>query len=188
MTRLRPLLGLGVLLAGCHDSGPGDEGARTDRDERDDRDRAAAVAVVAEDLEVYPRAQLRDDEEAACVAGAIVDGVGLERLAEVGLDVDAGTPPRLWRPEITEAEGRTVYAAYDGCLDLAGGDVEAYMADGLDREQAECASDAYRSSGIPQVHSVEPLHTDDPTRAAAHGELEAFIEATKAACRAWIAP
>jgi hypothetical protein len=150
----------------------------------DDED--AAVDVVVADMQAYPRADFRSDDERRCVAEQVVDAIGLDRLREVGLDVDQAGPPSLWQPKLTRAEGNAVYAAYDDCLDLEQRDVEAFMAEGMSRAQALCASRGYRASGIPRVHTLEPPHTGEPTRVAAHADLEAFLDAAKQACRDWI--
>jgi hypothetical protein len=188
MKRLRSLICLCVvsvmLLVGCS-NGEGTEPAMAGESAGD---RAAAVDVIAQDLLAYPRAEFTSDEEPRCVADAVVDGLGLERLTRVGLDIDTGKAPTLWQPELTEAEGDVVYAAYDDCLDFESSDIERFMADGLSRAQAQCASDAYRASGIPRVHGLEPPHTGEPDSVEAHAHLEAFINATKTACRAWIQP
>jgi hypothetical protein len=146
----------------------------------------AAVSIVAADMEAYPRAEFRNAGERRCVAEQVVDAIGLDRLREVGLDVGQARPPSLWQPKLTRAEGDAVYAAYDDCLGLEDRDVEAFMAEGMSRAQALCASRGYRASGIPLVHTLEPPHTGEPTRVAAHADLEAFLDAAKQACRAWI--
>ena len=105
-----------------------------------------------------------------------------------GLDLETETPPTLWQPELTEAEGDMVYEAYDDCLDLERRDVESYMADGLTEAQARCVSQGYRGSGIPRVHMLEPPHgtTLGPDRLAAHEDLDVFLNAATQACRDWI--
>ena len=186
MTRLRPLTCLCVvsvmLLVGCSE-GDGTDPAMPGESASD---RAAAVDVIARDLLAYPRAEFTSDEDPRCVADAIVDRVGLERLTELGLDIETDDAPTLWQPELTEAEGDVVYAAYDDCLDFESSDIDRFMADGLSPGQARCASDAYRASGIPRVHGLEPPHTGEPDSVEAHARLEDFINATKTACRAWI--
>lgn len=187
MRRTAALLVVSLLPLAC--SGSGSSGARPEPASGvapDEPERAAAVELVADDLVAYPRADFQGDDEPRCVAEAIVDGVGLDRLREVGLDVDAGTPPRLWEPELTTDEGDLVYAAYDDCLDFRRRDIEGFTAEGLTDAQAACVSDGYRASGVPRAHGLERPHAGAPTRVEAHTHLEEFLEATKAACRDWI--
>ena len=151
-------------------------------------DDAAAVEIVTAGLLATPRADFRADDEARCVATQVVAEVGVDRLAEVGLGLETETPPTLWQPELTEAEGDMVYGAYDDCLDLERRDVEGFMTDGLTEAQARCVSQAYRGSGIPRVHMLEPPHgaTLAPDRVAAHEDLDVYLDAAKRACRDWI--
>lgn len=177
MKRRASLLLAGVVLGACS----GDDPADTER----------AVEVVAAELVATPRAEFRDDAAPRCIAEQVVERLGLERLGEVGLDVDRGTPPRLWQPELTEAEGDQVFAAYEHCIDFEQRDVEGFVEDdGLTEDQARCVSRAYRASGIPRAHALEPPHSTvaelTPERLAAHEDLDVFLTATKDACRDWI--
>jgi hypothetical protein len=139
-----------------------------------------ATEVIASDLLAHPRAELSSGE-ARCVAAAVVDEIGVDRLTEAGLD-DAGSVPELTVPPLTEAEGEHVYRAYDGCLDLTARDVEGFTAAGLTEEQARCASRRYRGSGVAQEHLLLRRHDEVP-----HEELHARVEAewdgAQAGCR-----
>jgi hypothetical protein len=151
-------------------------------------DHAAAVEIITAGLLTVPRADFRVNDEARCVATQVVAEIGLDRLEEVGLGLETETPPSLWQPELTEAEGDLVYGAYDDCLDLERRDVEGFMTDGLTEAQARCVSHGYRGSGIPRIHMLEPPHgtTLAPDRVAAHEDLDEFLDAAKQACRDWI--
>jgi hypothetical protein len=164
----------------------GSAGGGTDGGAGGGRDRALGVEVVAAGLTDYPRAELRSDDEVRCVAEGIVDGLGIERLAELGLDVDAEEGPLLYGPDMTGDDADAVYAAYDDCLGFRRRDVEQFVADGLSEAEAGCVSDAYRASGIPRAHLVEPPHTGEPDRIEVHDHLETFLEAAETACRDWI--
>jgi hypothetical protein len=192
-----PLLLAVGLLVGCSDDGS-DADSDSDRPARDqaeqelapedEAERAAAIEVIMADLVEYPRAEFTSDDQPGCVAERIVDGLGVERLAEVGLDGEARTAPTLWQPELTVAEGDVVYAAYGECIDFEARDVEQFMTEGLSEAQARCVSTAYRTSGIPRAHGLERPHDGVPTRVEAHTHLEEFLNATKTACRDWIRP
>ena len=184
MRRVAALAIVLVLAQACTD----DESAAQPERSSPGPDHDAAVAIITVDLLAVPRADFRADEEARCVATHVVAEVGLDSLEEVGLDLETETPPTLWQPELTEAEGDMVYEAYDDCLDLERRDVESYMADGLTEAQARCVSQGYRGSGIPRVHMLEPPHgtTLGPDRLAAHEDLDVFLNAATQACRDWI--
>jgi hypothetical protein len=172
------------MVQACSDDEPA---TQPDRPEPG-ADDAAAVEIIAADLLAVPRADFRADDEAPCVATRVVAELGLDRLEDVGLDLEAEAPPTLWQPELTEAEGDMVYEAYDACLDLERRDVEGYMADGLTEAQARCVSRGYRGSGIPRIHMLEPPHgtTLGPDRRAAHEDLDVFLSAARQACLDWI--
>jgi hypothetical protein len=173
-----------VVAPACTD---GESGAQPERFSPGP-DHDAAVEIITAELLAVPRADFRADDEARCVATHVVADVGLDRLEEVGLDLETETPPTLWQPELTEAEGDMVYRAYDDCLDLGRRDVAGFMADGLTEAQARCVSQGYRGSGIPRVHMLEPPHGTalGPDRLAAHEDLDLFLNAAKQACRDWI--
>jgi hypothetical protein len=170
LARVAVVVLLLALVAGCSDGSEHD----------------AAVALVAADLVAYPRAELRSDEESACVARGIVERLGIDRLEALGLDLGARQAPRLYGDDLTQDEGDEVYAAYDQCLDLGQRDVEGFMADGLTERQARCVADGYRATGIPRAHLTEPPHSGEPSSVQGHADLEAFLEATKQACRSWL--
>lgn len=173
-----------VAVPACMDDGS----AAPPDDSSAGPDDAAAVEIITADLLMAPRADFRKDDEARCVATHVVTELGLDRLAEIGLELETGTPPTLWQPELTEAEGDMVHEAYAECLDLERRDIESYMTDGLTEAQARCVSRGYRGSGIPRVHMLEPPHgtTLGPDRLAAHEDLDVFLSAAKQACRHWI--
>jgi hypothetical protein len=173
-----------VVVPACTD----DESAAQPERSLPGPDQAAAVEIITAELLALPRADFRADDEARCVATHVVAELGLDRLEEVGLDLETDTPPTLWQPELTEAEGDMVYGAYDDCLDLERRDVDGFMSDGLTEAQARCVSQGYRGSGIPRVHMLEPPHGETlaPDRVAAHEDLDMFLDAAKQACRDWI--
>jgi hypothetical protein len=173
-----------VVVPACTD----DESAAQPERSSPGPDHAAAVEIITAGLQTVPRAEFRADDEARCVATQVVAEIGLDRLEEVGLGLDTETPPTLWQPALTEAEGDMVYGAYDECLDLERRDVEGFMTEGLTEAQARCVSRGYRGSGIPRVHMLEPPHgaTLAPDRVAAHEDLDVYLDVAKRACRDWI--
>jgi hypothetical protein len=147
---------------------------------------ARAVDIVVVELTTEARADFRSPREARCVAGAIVEDFGIERLGQLGLDLDREIAPTLEIPGLREEERAQVGAAYDECLDATQRDIEGFMADGLSEPEARCVSASYRASGIPETHLTEPPHgvsTVDTEEARA--SLDTFLEAAKLACRLW---
>ena len=184
MNRVAALAIALVVVPACTEDESGGQPERSSAGPR----HAAAVEIITAELLALPRADFGADDEARCVATHVVAELGLERLGEVGLDLETETAPTLWQPELTEAEGDVVYGAYDDCLDLERRDVEGFMTDGLTEAQARCVSQGYRGSGIPRVHMLEPPHgtTLGPDRLAAHEDLDVFLNAATQACRDWI--
>jgi hypothetical protein len=108
------------------------------------------------------------DEEARCTAERIVRSLGVARLGELGLAVDADTPPELSEPPLTQEEGDAVFAAIDECIDLEGQIVDFIAGGDVSEAQAGCVARRY-------------LATDLPRRALLSGydpELNAEIDAT----------
>jgi hypothetical protein len=128
--------------------------------------------VVSDDLFAHARADPLSRRDARCLARAVVDEHGVDRLAEVGLDVADATPPELTVPPMTPREGDRLYAVFDRCLDLTGRTVESFTDSGLTLAQARCASRHYRGSPLPQTHLLLRNHDDVP-----HGDLHRRVEA-----------
>ncbi|HMG45247.1 MAG TPA: hypothetical protein VK611_28200 [Acidimicrobiales bacterium] len=175
-----------LLSAACSDDDGGGAGDGDGGGGRAGEVDSAVVDVVARGLSALPRADFRDDEEPRCVAEAIVTVVEIERLEELGLDVDGRTPPTLHGPDLTAEEGDLLYAAYDGCLDFESRDVENFTADGLTEAQARCVSGAYRGSGIPQAQLLERVPDGTMLQASANAHLDSFMSALRTSCRDWI--
>lgn len=150
------------------------------------RDRAHAVAVVSMGLTEYPRAAFEAESQVRCVATGIVNRFGIDRLQELGLDVDAQQGPRLYVPGLTERERGRVASAYDACIDPQGGFIDSLVAEGLSTAEARCVFESYQASGIPTIHLTEAPHgvslVDTET---ARGHLDEFLNAAKLACRDW---
>jgi hypothetical protein len=168
-------IGFAATGAGAHTAKP------------EPRDRAHAVAVVSMGLTEYPRADFESEPQVRCVAKGIVNRFGIDRLQELGLDLDAQQGPRLYVPGLTERERGRVAAAYDACLDPEGGFIDGLVAEGLSAAEARCVSESYQASGIPTIHLTEAPHgvslvDTEPAR----GHLDDFLNAAKLACREWL--
>jgi hypothetical protein len=167
-------------MPGCSGSDDADPTEAAGAHDPSDEDRTVGVMVSA--MTEHARADFRTEQDARCVARGVVDGLGIDRLEELGLDVGRRRGPELTVPPMTDAEGDLVYAAYDECLDFEARDVEHFTANGLTEEEARCAHERYRSSSVPQTHLLLQDHDEVP-----HPELHAQVEAewngAQAACR-----
>lgn len=141
-TRARVVVSV-VLLAGCaeHVSSP-----RIERDESDE-----AVDIVVDHYAGFddPNGIHFTEEEARCTAERIVRSVGLVRLDELGLAVEAGTPPELSEPALSEEEGDAVFAAIEECIDLEGQFVESAGGNASEAE-LRCVARRYFATDLPR--------------------------------------
>ena len=147
----------------------------------DGSDADGAAGVIAAELLAHPRADL-ETRDARCIADTVVENLGVDRLAELGLDVAEETAALLTVPPMTDDEGDEVYAAYDTCLDFTQGDVDNFVTAGLSEAEAECASEHYRSSPLPQAHLLLENHDTVP-HDELHAGIEALWEESQAVCR-----
>ncbi|MGY6501861.1 MAG: hypothetical protein ACXIVQ_13350 [Acidimicrobiales bacterium] len=145
---------LAIALASCNSDTP-PTADDTERDQRpeslDIRARDVIAASLREVGENDPNALQFSSEEAACVADAVLLGIDVERLGELGLDVDTEDGPRLSRPPLTHEESDVVFGAYERCLDLRA-QIGSLLASGgaLDADSARCVADEYLASGLLQ--------------------------------------
>lgn len=140
----------GVLLIGCADNGSSspsepDQGAAPDES-------AAAVDIVAGHFAESddPNGLHFTEEEARCTSQHIVRSLGLVRLEELGLAIDAGTPPELSEPPLSSAEGDAVYAAIEQCIDVEGQLVAALAGGDATEGQLRCVARRYLETGLPR--------------------------------------
>jgi hypothetical protein len=141
-----------------------------------------AVEIIASAMGEHARADFRTDADARCVAQGVIDGLGVGRLEELGLDLTRRQGPELTVPPMTYGEGDLVYAAYDECLDFEARDVEAFVASGLTEPEARCAHRRYRGSPLPQRHALLQNHDQVP-HPELHAQVEALWNDAQAACR-----
>jgi hypothetical protein len=124
-----------LLVAGCGDS---DDSGGGDGENGELVDAMAAQLTEGDDVPV-------SDEEAECIASDIVDGIGAERLEELGVtaesvsDDSAGDITEL---DFSEDEVTVLVDSIDGCADLKAIFAESMSADGtVSSEDAECLVD-----------------------------------------------
>lgn len=147
-------LALGVLSA-CSDDGPSEADA-------------AAIEALTGELSSAESRLETDDDEARCVAEAVVDDLGADRVEALEL--------RLLEPPLTAAEADDVYAAFEDCLELTDRLTESLSGD-LPADQARCGAEAYVESGLLK----ESMFTESPTPAF-NAEVDATIARAVARC------
>jgi hypothetical protein len=158
MTKRLPLtalcLCLGLLLS-CSD----DEPSEAD---------AAAVDSLATELASEESRLQTEEDEARCVAEAVVDDLGADRVEALDF--------RLVQPPLTAAEADDVYAAFDDCVQLTDRLTESLSGD-LPPEQARCGAEAYVDSGLLK----ESLLTKSPTPSF-NAQIDSTIAQAVARC------
>ena len=103
-----------AVLAGCgdsDDSGGGDGGS--------DSELVDAMAAQLTEDESVPVSE----DEAQCIAGDIVDGVGEDRLEELGVTADSVSDDSagdITELDFTDEEVTVLVDSIDGCADLEG--------------------------------------------------------------------
>ena len=60
------------------------------------------------------------EEEATCVAESTVDGLGVDRLSEVGFDADAATDEEIDLSQLSDDEVEVIGGAMEDCIDDIG--------------------------------------------------------------------
>jgi hypothetical protein len=168
-----------ALMAACS---AGDDAPASSAGSAGSTDDARAVEVITSALTAHPRAEFASQRDARCVAQAVVDALGIERLEQLGLDSDEQHAPELTVPPMTDADGDLVYAAYDECLDHEARDTESFTANGLAESEARCAHERYRASDLPRTHLLLQNHDDVPHEDL-HAQVEALWNDAQAACR-----
>lgn len=95
-----------------------------------------------------PNAVHYDDDAARCMAQGLVDGLGEERLVDLGLDGATGDGPNLATPPLDEAESALLFELRMECVDAIA-QVAALLEDaGMSRVDAACTASGYASSGL----------------------------------------
>jgi hypothetical protein len=110
----------------------------------------------------------------------VADGLGADRLRELGLDVPSRQGPDLTEPPLTEDEGDTVFDAFTDCLDLTEQLTSAFARDaGLPTGQAACVADRYLDSGVLRDSLLAPSFDQ-----ALNDRIDHTVEAAITACTA----
>lgn len=185
MTVTAPALALACLLAlagaacGGDDDGDGDgDGEDTGGEAGADRDEyVAALVSTMENDDEFP-ADSRD-----CVAGALIDAVGFDQLAEAVTPDEIREQGSSFDPvesgiEVTDEQGEVYYEGLNGCMDVRQLLVDS-IAEDLDEEAAACVADAL-SDDVARAFVVTSFTGEDP--ATAEPELMEEFQAAVTPC------
>ena len=165
-----------VVLAGCGDSDDGDATPledSADDDSGDDGDDGGGsddplVQAIATWMSADDDLPPFDDEEAECVAVGVVDGIGADRLEELGVTEETLSSEEdieFGGLDMTDDEVTVVIDSMEDCADLDALLAEALAEDGtFSTEEAECLVDElpddFVRSGFEAEFAGEDI-TDD---------------------------
>jgi hypothetical protein len=148
-----------------------------DGDRPDDGPEALVVVSITTELEAsFEEAGAGGalpTDEAECAASAIVDEIGVDRLAELGVAPDASDGIETLIRDTTNSTERTVIAeALSDCVDLVRTFSAVYVAIGLSESSATCAAEGIVAD--PELRTTLVLG-DEPTAESA-AEFDAVAE------------
>ena len=96
-----------------------------------------------------------DEEQADCMAGDIVDGVGVDQLQEYDiLDKDGKVNEDLENAELAEEDADTVAAALVGCIGAETIVEEQVLQDQMTEDQQGCIKEALGEDRLEELISV----------------------------------
>lgn len=119
--------------------------------ESDEDAMVAAISASIQQDETFAGSDI-NAEQADCVAESTVDGIGVERLSEIGFDDDVGTNDEIDLTRLSDEEVGVIGGAMEDCID----DLSAVLADTvatsiladpdpsfpIDEEAADCIAQA----------------------------------------------
>jgi len=154
----RPLLAIfatiTIVLAGCGDS----TGGGSDAD-------PALVAALAAEIKGDDDSSFQlADEDATCIAENAINGIGVDRLTELGVTAD--NVAEIEDVGFTEGEIRTVVSSFSGCVNLGELMAQSLVADGsVSADDADCVADNFDGDLIERMlvstFSGEDLESSD---------------------------
>lgn len=162
-------------VAACGSDTPGTAGPARQQESGDPAARDVIAASLRAPGDDDPNALQLSAEEADCAADAIAAEIGIDRLEEIGLDVEQQAAPRFSQPPLTTEEGDVVYGAYEECIDLVGQVTALVAADGsFDDEGAQCVAEEYLASGLLRESLLAPGFNQDLNERVDAALVEAF--------------
>lgn len=112
---------------------------------------AAAVAVGI--LESADDTLPIDDAEAECVAAAVVDALGVERLLVVGAGAEGDDP--FAGGAVTDEEGSAIADGFLGCVDISQVFLDQFRAEGVPEETANCLASEIDEESLRSLFAAE---------------------------------
>lgn len=112
----------------------------------------ALVQALADEIESDPDGFTGSRDEAECFSRGMVDGIGVERLAELGVTVDEvnGVDQLDFEP----GEGDVVVDTLFDCVDVTELMREQFAADGTPAEEAECMANELDEDTLRSLFSA----------------------------------
>jgi hypothetical protein len=141
MNRFAVAAALGVLALGLTACGDQEDEAKTSMSESFQKEDIGGLDV--------------DEQQADCMAGDIVDGVGVEQLQEYEiLDEDGKVNEDVENAELSEEDADTVSAALVDCIGAETIVEEQVIQDGMTDGQKECVKDAMGADQLKELISA----------------------------------
>lgn len=94
-----------------------------------------------------------DAAQAECVATAVVDALGVERLLVVGAGADGDDP--FAGGAVTAAEGDAIADGFLGCVDIRQVFLDQFRAEGIPEETATCLAGAIDEESLRSLFAAE---------------------------------
>ena len=131
-----------IVLSACGDSAS--DGSSSDAD-------PALVAAIASEIKGDPDDGFElADRDATCIAEKAVVGIGLDRLAELGVTAD--DVGEIDQVGFTDSEIGTIVSGFTDCVDLGELMAQSLVADGtVSADDAECVADKFDADLIERL-------------------------------------
>lgn len=170
-----------LMAAACGGSGDeSDDGQDGAEDEATRRQSMLELVAGDIDAEDDPNALDFGPAGADCFAARVVDDLGVERLEQLGYDVETGASPStaIFAAQLGEEEQARLFGALGDCVDLPAVLSQVFQRDiALPAPQADCVATTYLDSGLLErsLFSSEP----DP---ALNQEIDDTLAAATESC------
>lgn len=157
-TTIRRSLAVLALAATAVACGGGDDDGG-DGGNADAADTPVGQALTAELMAESDDSPISTEEDARCVAGGIVSGIGEDRLEELGITAETAQGSEIEDIDFTEAEVGTVVDAMFDCVDITAALATEFEAD-FGAEGAQCLADNLDEDLVRDLMSSSLLGED----------------------------
>lgn len=146
------LTAMAMLLAACGGGDGGGGGADTE----------VGQAIADSLLEDESGPEGLTEDQARCISGDIVDGIGEDRLAEVGVTAEtADSVAEISDVDFDDQEVETVVGAYVDCIDVREF-LAAEFAGDLGEEAGQCLADSFDDDALHDMF-VAAFNDEEPS-------------------------